>query len=222
MYYRKGNRSDGSMVEPQHMEDSMSLRNVLRTAALTLALASGALLSGCASGGGIFNGLSSDVMSMIIIYRSDHKPLTYAQYQAVQGVAKEMGITLTGQLTSPFKAMATGGLAYAAAGAAGGSTQALFYPGALAGAAAGYSAAVYGMGGVVTGATTYSYGKDYDVADMTEKTMRDREDDGENVFHHIHVSAAFVESTNREDLPAESLRSQMPDFHGEPVGAPRR
>ena len=180
-------------------------------------------LQGCALGSkGIFPGLGDDYMAMLIIYRSDDLPFTYAQYKAVQTVAEQMNLILGWQLSSKWEAAASGGVAYRAAGAAGGATQGLFYTGALTGAAAGYTASVYGLGGVVNGLTTYSYGRVFDLAEMVERTIRDKEKyDRDARFARIHVVAAFVRSKNRVDVPAEELRKRMPDFTGDKVSHSR-
>ncbi|MHB8709938.1 MAG: hypothetical protein ACYC6X_00025 [Minisyncoccota bacterium] len=169
-------------------------------------------LGACAPG--IFNGLGKDGMSMLVFYRTDHKPLTEAQYRAVADIAKEMHITLDYQLSSPYEAGASGLGAYGAAGYLGGLTQGHFYPGAIEHAAAGWTGTVYGLGGLVNGLVTYSYSEVFDLGQMVETTMRDREKyDNATVFNRVHVVAAFVRTRNTSDKPAP-----MPDWHGDQVG----
>lgn len=178
-------------------------------------------LTACASMPGPFNGNGSDVMCMIIIYRTDHKPLTKEQYTAVTKIAKEMGVQINWQLTGPFEAAASSGGAYALAGLGGGASQGMFYPGAMTGAAAGYSAVTYGLGGVVNGLVTASYAKTYAVAQATEMAMRDAEtdmDDGAKILHRVHVVGAFVRSRNTSNSPAPELAKRMPDWHGPTAG----
>lgn len=173
-------------------------------------------IAACGTMPGPFNGLGSDYMTMLVIYRTDHQPLTYTQYLAVQDVAKEMHMTLAGrQLSGPLEAGLTSGGAGAAAGAAGGATQGLFYAGAMAGPAAGYTAAVYGLGYVVNGLQSYSYAQVFAQAQMVETTIRDREKyDHAGIFARLHVVGAFVRSRNNINSPAPGLRKQMPDFTG--------
>ncbi len=188
---------------------SMNFRGLL------LGIAALLVLAGCGTVPGPFNGLGSDPMSMLVVYKTGRQPLTYREYQAVQEIAKQDHLILTGQLSSPFEAAVTDGLAGAVAGAAGGATQGLFYTGGMAGPAAGYTAAVYGLGYSVNGLQSYSYGEVYDIAAMVEQTMRDDEKyDHRRVFRRLHVVAGFVRSENATNDPAESLRRQMPDFRG--------
>lgn len=165
---------------------------------------------------GVFNGLGDDVMAKILIYRTDPKPFTQEQYNAIAAKAKKMGIVIDSQLSSAFEAGAASGGAYMGAGAAGGATQGLFYPGALVGAAVGYTGAVYGFGGVISGIITASYAQVYAVAAATETALRDAERyDGKEgkIFHRIHVVAAFIRSRNNENDPAPKLAKEM-NWHG--------
>ncbi len=162
----------------------------------------------------MFNGLGGDGMTMLVFYRTDQQPITKAQYRAVVGIAKEMHFTLDYQLSSPYEAGASGFAAYGTAGYLGGLTQSHFYPGAIAHAAAGWTGTVYGLGGLVNGLVTYSYSEVFDLGTMVETTMRDREKDGEKIFHDLHVVAAFVRTRNTSTSPA-----QMPNWHGERVGS---
>ena len=198
------------------------LKKHLRGIALGLAAMAALAVAGCGTMMGPFNGLGSDYMTLLVVYRTDNKPLTYEQYQAVQEVAAEDHLILKGQLSSPFEAMGAAGAAGAAAGAAGGASQGIFYEGAMAGAAAGYTATVYGLGYVVNGAMSYSYGRAFDEAQMVETTIRDREKyDKQKVFARVHVVAAFVRSLNNINDPASSLKKQMPDFTGDKVSHSR-
>ncbi|MHB8660597.1 MAG: hypothetical protein ACYC75_01475 [Minisyncoccota bacterium] len=168
-------------------------------------------LVGC----GIFNGLGEDGMSMLVFYRTDRQPLTEAQYRAVADIAREMHITLDYQLSSPTEAAASGLVAYGAAGYLGGLTQRHFYPGAIEHAAGGWTGTVYGLGGLVNGLVTYSYSEVFDLGQMVERTMRDREKyDNATVFNRVHVVAAFVRTRNTSEGPA-------PGWHGEQVGTPQ-
>ncbi len=195
------------------------MKRLIRRIAAAVALFA---LAGCAGSTppGMFNGLGNDPMAMIAIYRTDGKAVTPEQYRAIQDIALGMNLVLEKQISSSAEAAASGFGAYGAAGAAGGAMEPLFYPGALGGAAAGYTGLVYGFGGLVNGLTTYSYSYVYDVAEMVETAMRDREKyDGATEFQRIHVVAAFVRSRNNIDSPAPGL---VPDFHGEPSGSPTR
>ena len=186
-------------------------------------LASITLLGACSTVPGPFNGLGNDEMSMLIIYRTDSRPLTKAEYDAVGVEAKKMGIRIGWQLSSAFEAGASSGGAYGVAGAAGGATQGHFYEGAMVGAAAGYTGAVYGLGGVVNGVMNASYANVYAVAQATETALRDEERDGKKEFRRIHVVAAFVRSKNAEGSPAPELAKRMsPNWRGPVSGTPAR
>lgn len=163
---------------------------------------------------GVFNGLGDDAMAKIVIYRTDDKPFTRDQYNAIAAKAKKMGVVIDSQLSSAFESGAASGGAYGVAGAVGGATQGLFYSGALVGAAAGYTGTVYGLGGVISGLVTASYAQVYAVAAATEMALRDAERyDGKKIFHRVHVVAAFIRSRNNEGDPAPKLAKQM-NWHG--------
>ena len=169
-----------------------------------LALAAMALLlSGCA---GIFNGLGSDEMAMLIVYRTDNQPLTRAQYDKVVIIARRMGIVLKWQLSSPFEAGMMSGLAYAAAGAGGGSTQGHYYPGADSGAAAGYTGVVYGLGGVMNGLVTASYANIHAIEKMVEDAIQDGiRYDSQDDMKRVHVVGAYIRSKNTSSEPARNV-----------------
>lgn len=179
-------------------------------------------LTGCATAPGPFNGLGSDPMRMLVIYRTDDQPLTREQYAAIGKVAQKMNIQIGWQLSSGMEAALSSGVAYAAAGAAGGATQGIFYEGAMVGAAAGYTGAVYGLGGTINGLVTASYANVYAVGAATEQAIRDMENDGERSLHRIHVVAAFVRSHNSTQDPASGLAARMPKWNGIPAGTPIR
>lgn len=151
------------------------LRNCLVALVATL------VLGACASVPGQFNGLGSDVMTMMVVYRTDDQPLTRGQYETVVAVAKKMGARVGLQLSSSFEAGATGG----ALGALGGSFDS--------------SGASYGFVGIVGALATYSFAKAFVVAEATEYALRDDENPE---FKKIHVSPAFVRSGNTESGPA--------------------
>lgn len=185
-----------------------------------LAILASVVLSGCAVAPGIFNGLSDDGMAMLVIYRTDNKALSKEQYDKVVVVAKQMGITIGWQLSSAFEAGATGGAAFGAAGALGGSTQSYFYSGASAGAAAGYTGVVYGLGGIVNGMVTASYANIHALEAAVEMALRDAEKyDGAKNFQRIHVVGAYVRSRNKSGEPAPNL---VPDYHGPIAGAEKK
>ena len=142
-----------------------------------------AILSGCATGQ--LNGTSNDMMTMMVVYRTDDKLLTSEQYSAVVEVAKKMGARVGLQLSSAAEAGLTAG----------------FY-GALFGSfdASGNS---YGGVGIFGGVATYSWAKVYAVSEATEQALRDEQADGKDVFRRIHVSPSFVRSLNTEQAPAK-------------------
>lgn len=189
-------------------------------------LAGVALIQGCATGPGIFNGLGDDPMSMLIITRTDGQVPTYEQYLAVQTLAEEMHIQIEWQISSPVESGGTGGGAYGVAGAVGGRTYAGVYEGMLIGPAVTAQAVAYGAGGVITGLVTHSYSVDYNVGDATEKALRDNEadkkrfldGDGKSILHNLHAHASFVRSRNNRNSPAPGLAEQMPAFSGAAAG----
>ncbi|MDP2655275.1 MAG: hypothetical protein Q8P17_01805 [bacterium] len=194
------------------------MKNVFSRIAI---LASIIVLGACGTVPGPFVGLGSDVMSMIIIYRTDDQPLTLPQYEATTKIAQKMGIRIGWQLSSAFESGVVTGAAYYGAGALGGATQGFFYKGALVGAAAGYTGAVYGLGGVINGVMSASYANIHAVSQATELAIRDAEKyDGMNIFKRIHVVGAFIRSKNTAGEPASGLKKQMPEFTGPKVGTP--
>ncbi len=198
-------------------------KGLLNTLALLLVILAVIASVGCSTVGGPFNGLGGDEMTMLVIYRTDDKPLTKEQYDAVGIVAKKMGVQIGWQLSSSFESAAMSGLAYGAAGTIGGATQGLFYDGVLVPAAAGFTGAVYGLGGAVNGLVTASYANVYAVAAATEVAMRDEERysprNAKN-FERVHVVAAFIRSRNNAGAPAPGLTERMPNWHGPVSGVP--
>ncbi|HHT9130557.1 MAG TPA: hypothetical protein ACFYEC_06810 [Candidatus Brocadiaceae bacterium] len=165
------------------------------TKALIAILASTAL-SGCLSMPGGFNGIGADPMSMLIVYRTDKQPVTREQYQEVVKIAQEASAKVGLQLSSSLEAAVSSGFPYGLAGAAGGGID-----GAITAGATGTAAF---LGGMINGLQTASYANVWLVGDITEITLRDRERDGED-FHHLHVSAAFIRTSNTVDQPARGL-----------------
>lgn len=205
------------------MEIVMILSKTLR--GLAFAVLASAMLAGCVMGGGstppgVFNGLGTDHMAMIVLARSDYNPKTgqnaptWAQYQAVQEAASAVGIQVDWQLSSGFEAAGSEAMPYLGAGAVGGASQGIAYAGADAGAAATVSGITYMMGGAVNGLVTASYANVSAVAKLLEDTIRDRENDGQSIFHNVHVAAAYIRSRNNTDSPAPELARHMPDFSG--------
>ncbi len=158
-------------------------KSILRHGLAVLAMLT---IGACATTPGQFNGLGNDVMGMLVVYRTDDQPLAKAEYDAVVKVAKKMGARVGLQLSSPFEAAVTSGMAQAAAGALD------------------TAAGAFGIVGVIEGLTAYSYAMVHVVGEATENALRDRENAGESIFHVIHVSSAFVRSRNNETVPAAS------------------
>ena len=216
------------------------MKKCFRLAAIVVGTCLSLALGGCAGDGltssGVMAGNSSDPMQKVTITKSDYdpqsgaNPITYAQYQAVGKVAARLQIQIDWQTSGNGEACLSEGMPYAAAGAIGGATTGLFYPGGglLAGPAAGVSGVTYGLGGCVNGIVTHSYNGSYEAGDSIEKAIRDLERDrrefltadGRSLFHDIHVSASFVRSLNTTDSPAPELAKHMPDFHGPAPGTP--
>ncbi len=157
------------------------------------------MLGGCSTVPGVFNGLGSDPMSMLIVYRTDKQPITQKQYTSVVEIAQEASKQVGLQLSSAAEAAASSGVMYGAAGAAGGAIE-----NALT---AGITSTVTVLGGLVNGLETASYANAWLVADLTETTLRDRERDGED-FRRLHVSAAFTRTKNTAAIPARGIMSQ--------------
>ncbi len=153
----------------------MKKLNRLLTAIVLLALGA------CASVPGQFNGLGSDMMTMMFVYRTDDEALTLSQYETIVARAKKMGEKIGLQISSPFEASIAGGGVSALAGSFD---------------AVGLS---YGAVGIVGALSTYSFAKAYAVAEGTEYWLRD---DGDPAYKRIHVSPAFVRSGNTESTPA--------------------
>lgn len=148
------------------------------------ALAMLVILGGCATGQ--LNGLSGDVMEMMLVYSTGDQEPTKAQYDAVLKRAQKMGARVGLQLSSAFEA----GLTAGTFGALSGSFDA--------------SGASYGSIGIFGGVATYSWAKVYAVAEATENALRDDERDGDDLLKRIHVSPAFVRSLNTEKAPAKN------------------
>ncbi|MBI3572409.1 hypothetical protein HY091_02675 [Candidatus Kaiserbacteria bacterium] len=202
---------------------------------LGLAVVVALALSGCQTpmlSAGVFNGNSDDPMVKIKITKSDwdprtgENPLLYTQYLAVQDVADRLQIQIDWQTSSNREACASEGIPYAGAGAVGGGSQTVFYPGVAAGPAAGVTGVTYGLGGCVNGMVTHSYDGDASVGDSLERAIRDIEEDGKeykdangnSLFHNVHVTASYVRSRNNRNSPAPGLAEHMPDWHGPAVG----
>jgi hypothetical protein len=157
-------------------------RNILKFGLAVVAIL---MLGACATAPGQFNGLAKDVMTMMVVYRTDNLAMTKVQYDAVVGVAKKMGEKVGLQLSSPFEASVASGVTGAVAGH--------FDSAGLA----------YGMVGIIGGLSTYSYAKVYAASEATEQALRDEENAGQKIFHRIHVTPAFVRSGNSEKFPAK-------------------
>lgn len=165
-------------------------------------VASVAMLSGCSTMPGTFNGLGEDPMSMLVVYRTDKKPITKEQYVSVVAVAQEASNQVGLQLSSSLEAAISSGFPFGIAGAGGGALE-----GGLAAGAAGTAGF---LGGVVSGLQNASYANVWLVADITEVTLRDREASGEKMLKGLHVSAAFIRTGNTVAEPARGVlgRSQ--------------
>ena len=206
--------------------------DVQRAGAFFLSIAILAILaSGCSTMPGVFNGLGEDPMPMIKIVKSDfdprtgENPITAAQYAAVQDLAEALKMQIDWQTSTTAEAMISNGVPFGMAGAGGGASTGLLYPGAaaLAGPAAGVTGLVYGFGGAVNGAITHSYSNVYAIGDMLEKAMRDwerkrgkkyRAKDSSSLFKNLHAVGSFTRSRNSKDSPAPGLAKKMPDWHG--------
>ncbi len=187
--------------------------DVRRALALIVSIAILAMLAaGCTTAPGIFNGLADDRMTQLVIYRTDDTAPTKEQYVAIQKIAKKMGARIDGQLSSTAEAILSSAVPYAAAGAGGGATQGLYFPG-LTVPGTVITATVYGLGGGVNGAVTASYANVYALGKAVEDTLRDEERDGKKLFRRLHVVAAFIRSRNNQDDPAPKLAQQM-NWHG--------
>lgn len=142
-------------------------------------------LGGCATAPGQFNGLGGDVMSYLVVYRTDDGVLTKNEYDAVVRVAKKMAKHVGAQLSSPLEAGVSAGIPSGLGGAFDG---------------AGASSAVIGF---LSGLSAYSFAAVSAIAEATENALRDREQAvGESVFHMVHVAAAFVRSNNTSEAAA--------------------
>ncbi|MDP3938818.1 MAG: hypothetical protein Q8R92_11895 [Deltaproteobacteria bacterium] len=193
----------------------------MRTAVLFVMLVLGLGLQGCATVAGPFNGLGSDEMSMLLVYRVDGLPVTGENYRAVAAAAQEMGVIISPQLSSAAEAGATSGLAYGNAYAAGGAAQGLFFGpvGAAAGAAVGGISGA--LGGVITGVTTAAFANVHAIAKAVDDRLTYLRTEGRvNHLAFVRVTGAFIRSRNNIGSPAPSLREKMPDWSGPPAGTP--
>lgn len=145
-------------------------------------------LGGCSALPGVLNGLGNDPMRMLVVYRTDGQSITLEQYEAVVAIAKGSSTQVGLQLSSSLEAAASSGFPYGIAGAAGG-----IIDGAISAGVTGTAAA---LGGMVSGLQTASYANVWLVAEITEVTLRDKEASGEKRFHRLHVSAAFIRTSN--------------------------
>jgi hypothetical protein len=147
-------------------------------------------------------------MAMLVIYRTDNKPLTKVQYYKVVVVAKQMGLTIGFQLSSAFEAGASSGVAYGVAGALGGASQGQFYNGVNSGAAAGYTGVVYGLGCVVNGMVTASYANIHALKRLSKWPCGWREVHGAKEFEH-HVVGAYIRQQQGRK-PSQAVTNRRP------------
>ncbi len=164
---------------------------------ILIAILASFALGGCSTMPGVLNGLGSDPMSMLIVYRTDGQPITQKQYEEVVKVAQGVSVQVGLQLSSSLEAAASSGFPYGLAGAAGGAIE--------SGIAAGAAGTAAFLGGMVSGLQTASYANVWLVADLTEVTLRDMETAGDTKLHRLHVSAAFTRTGNTVAEPARGL-----------------
>ena len=137
-------------------------------------------LGGCASAPGQYNGLGSDPMSMLVVYRVDDRPLTMEALKAVRGEAEKMMARIGIQLSSPLEAGLTDGVLDIVGSAADpGMTVKVLRP--------------HGIVGFIGGLAMYSYAMVSAIADATRDRLEflGETDDG---FKRLRVAAAFVRS----------------------------
>mgnify|MGYP001565818024 CR=1 FL=1 len=168
-------------------------KQVLHSIALVVMV----FLGGCSTMPGTFNGLGSDPMSMLVVYRTDKQQITEEQYKAVGAIAQEASNQVGLQLSSSLEAAISSGFPFGIAGAGGGAVE-----GGLAAGAAGTAGF---LGGFVGGLQNASYANVWLVADITEVTLRDREASGDKTLKGLHVSAAFIRTGNTVVEPAHGL-----------------
>ena len=149
---------------------------VLRYVAVMATLVLGA----CASAPGQFNGVGTDPMSMVVVYRVDDHPLTKEALDAVRKEAERMMARIGIQLSSPLEAGFTSG--------------ALDIVGTWADPEAIVKVGrPHGVVGFISGLAAYSYAMVSAIADAT----RDRLEylgETDDVFKRLRVAAAFVRS----------------------------
>ena len=163
---------------------------------LVLAIAAAVMLSACQHG--VFVGHNPDHWTYALISNSGGTQLSEAQYNATHRVFLHCSAWLGPQIPGSFEADATSGAAYAGAGFLGaGSGAELAFEGVSFSQYGLYTAPVYGLGGVVNGEIIWSESKVHAICDCAEKTMRDWEDDGQAIYHGIHIYPSLVRTNNR-------------------------
>ena len=163
---------------------------------LALAIVAAVMLSACQHG--VFVGHSGDLWAMVKISNSAGTQLSEGQYNAANKTLQHCGAWLGPQTPGSFEADVTSGAAYTGAGFLGaGSGAELAFECVSFSQYGLYTAPVYGLGGVVNGEIIWSESKVNNIGDCAEKTMRDWEDDGQAVYHGIHIYPSLVRTNNR-------------------------
>lgn len=205
----------------------MNFIKTLRGAASALAIAG--TLAGCATTPGPLNGMSSDVMAMIIL--SDSRgPISSEGYIIAALAANGCGEFVKVQISGPFEAALTEAAVYGITYAAGNAVQGPVY-GTDPVSSATVGGAIGVAGGIANGLNSYSFARSNVMGNCTEVTLRDwargdapqaLKDRFPNMAESIktlHAYASYVRTRNRTDRPAPRL---VGDWSGPRAGEPVR
>ena len=179
-----------------------------------LAIAAAVMLSACQSGAlnGLRDAATSDVMPMLAFSYSKGGQLSEAQYLGAQKAAKQCGVQLGPQISGPVETIAATAGGYGLTGGPGTGLGAnlAFGAGASIATYTAYAIVPYALTGGYYGAIVWSENNVRLVGDCAERTMRDWEDNGEEIYNNLHVYASMVRTRNRADNPAPGLVSAGP------------
>lgn len=142
---------------------------------------------------------------MVVVWRSDHKKLTPAQYEAVAEEANFCHLTFDKQLSSPGEAIFTDAALGTVANAISVGNAAHDALGASAKAYGQYGGEAASLPNGLAGAKGWSYAMVSDVGMCAEANLRDGDKDGNPILHGVHVGYALVRTRNATNKPAPGV-----------------
>ncbi len=187
------------------LKETVMVNKVFRL--IAAAFLSTMTLTGCVSTGA-YNGFSSDAMRMLVVWRSDHKPLTTEQYILIQDEATFCHITFANQLTSAGEAIFTDGALGTVANAVsvGNAAHAAFGAAAEVSQYATYGGGAASLPNGLAGAKGWSYAMVTAVGMCTETDLRDLEKfTGNPAYVGLHAAYVPVRSKNATNKPASGV-----------------